>query len=198
MVAGFRLTRNGRGMEDNTARCQSARPASRPLDGAARWGSVNVRSERFGITRYRLVVYPPGITTAERRRVRVWRGWPLWGALLWVASLMTLAQLLDPWTGVVLSTALYAATGIVTYLRAGDLRAKVRTADVMVMPGTRDQGALAACAKIRVLAATMIHADQQLEAGAILPTVHEAIWWHVYQGMEATDSPGLDWSGSIR
>jgi len=73
-------------------------------------------------------------------------------------------------------------------------------ADVMVMPGSRDQHALAACATIRVLAATMIHADQQLRAGAISPTMHEAIWWRVYRSMapEASDSPGLDWSGSLR
>ena len=46
----------------------------------------------------------------------------------------------------------------------------------------------------------MIHADQQLRAGAISPTMHEVIWWRVYQSMapEASDSPGLDWSGSLR
>ena len=119
------------------------------LDGAAPWGTVNIRAERFGITRYWLVVYPPGITVAERRRIRAWRGWPLWGAVLWVVSLIALSGVLEGWAGVVLSTALYAAAGIVTYVRAGDLRAKVRAADVMVMPGSRDQHALAACATIR-------------------------------------------------
>lgn len=142
-------------------------------------------------------MYPPGITSAERRRIRAWRGWPLWGAVLWVVSLVVLSQLLGGWTPVVLSTAAYAAAGIVTYVRAGDLRAKVRAADVMIMPGSRDQQALTACATIRVLAATMIHADQQLRTGAITPTMHEAIWWRVYRSL-APEASGLDWSGSLR
>ena len=194
MLANPTTTRQRRGVEE---KYPSRR---RLLDGAAPWGAVNVRADRFGITRYWLVVYPPGITAAERRRIRAWRGWPLWGAALWVVSLIALSEVLEGWAGVVLSTALYATAGIVTYVRAGDLRAKVRSADVMLMPGSRDQQAVAVCATIRVLAATMIHADQQLRAGAISPTMYEAIWWRVYQSMapEASDSPGLDWSGSLR
>lgn len=194
MVANRAAARQRRGMEENNPWRR------RLLDGAAQWGAVNVRAERFGITRYWLVVYPPGITAAERRRIRAWRGWPLWGAVLWVVSLVALAHLLGGWTPVLLSTAAYAAAGSVTYVRAGDLRAKVRAADVMIMPGSRDQQALTASATIRVLAATMIHADQQLRTGAITPTIHEAIWWRVYRSLapEASDSPGLNWSGSLR
>src|SRR5258707_12438425 len=55
----------------------------RLLDGDRPWGSIDIRPDRFGVTRYRLVVYPPGISESERRRVRVARGWPLWGALVW-------------------------------------------------------------------------------------------------------------------
>ncbi|HEX2402769.1 MAG TPA: DUF6611 family protein, partial [Mycobacterium sp.] len=44
---------------------------SRLLDGDRAWGSLEIRPDRFGVTRYRLVVFPPGIDDAERRRVRM-------------------------------------------------------------------------------------------------------------------------------
>ena len=50
------------------------------------------------MTRYQLVVYPPGISVGERRRIRLWRGWPLWGALLWVVSEIAVSRLTGPWT----------------------------------------------------------------------------------------------------
>ncbi len=53
----------------------------RLLDGDRSWGSIDIRPDRFGVTRYRLVVYPPGISESERRWVRVARGWPLMGAV---------------------------------------------------------------------------------------------------------------------
>jgi len=46
----------------------------RVIDGDRPWGSIDIRPDRFGVTRYRLVVYPPGITESERRLVRVARG----------------------------------------------------------------------------------------------------------------------------
>ena len=54
------------------------------LDGSRAWGCVQVRPGRFGITYYRLVVYPPGIGTVERRLVRLARGWPQLGMLVWL------------------------------------------------------------------------------------------------------------------
>ena len=59
----------------------------RLVDGDSPWGSIIVCPERMGVIHYRLVIYPPGISETERRRLRVWRGWPMWGALLWIASL---------------------------------------------------------------------------------------------------------------
>src|SRR5258708_26985110 len=55
----------------------------RVIDGDRPWGSIDIRPDRFGVTRYRLVVYPPGITESERRLVRVAPGRPLGGARVW-------------------------------------------------------------------------------------------------------------------
>ena len=78
---------------------------SRLLDGDRAWGSIEVRPDRFGVTRYRLVVFPPGISEPERRRVRVARGWPMWGALVWVFCEISLSDLTGPVTALVTSTA---------------------------------------------------------------------------------------------
>ncbi|SIS23963.1 hypothetical protein SAMN05445060_4217 [Williamsia sterculiae] len=48
------------------------------------WGGYDICHGRHGMTRYRLVVCPPGITAGRRRRLVLWRNWPLWGAALWV------------------------------------------------------------------------------------------------------------------
>src|SRR5690242_13702116 len=77
---------------------------SRLLDGDRAWGSLEIHPDRFGLTRYRLVVFPPGINAAERRSVRVARGWPLWGAVVWVLCEVCLTQTTGPWTAVLMST----------------------------------------------------------------------------------------------
>src|ERR1700757_4360209 len=52
---------------------------SRLFDGAHPWGSFDATISRYGVRRYRVIVYPPGTTTADRRLARLWRG----GALKW-------------------------------------------------------------------------------------------------------------------
>jgi hypothetical protein len=52
------------------------------LDGAHPWGSFDAMVSRYGVRRYRLIIYPPGTTTADRRLARLWRGWPLGGVAL--------------------------------------------------------------------------------------------------------------------
>jgi hypothetical protein len=67
----------------------------RPLDGGPTWGSLDSYPRRFGVKRYRLVVFPPGISPEERRLLRLWRSWPVWGALLWACILYDADSLRD-------------------------------------------------------------------------------------------------------
>ena len=66
----------------------------------------------MGVTRYRLVIYPPGISETERRRLRVWRGWPMWGALLWIVSYVILTELIGARPALLVSTATYLGGGV--------------------------------------------------------------------------------------
>src|ERR1044072_8596165 len=97
----------------------------RLLDGDRRWGSIDIRPDRFGVTRYRLVVFPPGISDSERRRVRGARGWPLWGALVWVFCEIWPTHVTSPWPALAASTAIYLALGVVATTMAGDTRRQV-------------------------------------------------------------------------
>jgi hypothetical protein len=152
----------------------------RLLDGKRPWGSIEIRPDRYGVTRYRLVVYPPGISETERRWVRLWRGWPLWGAALFIASEITVSETTEPWFALAVSLAAYLGTGAVTAVGAGDVRGSVRTMAVMVMAGDHDPASRAACDRLQTLAAAMVDADDQRREGLISPIDYEMVWWRVY------------------
>jgi hypothetical protein len=156
---------------------------SRLLDGDRAWGSIDIRPDRFGVTRYRLVVFPPGISDAERRWVRVARGWPLWGALVWVFCEIWLSHVTGPVTALVTSTAIYLGLGLVTTTVAGDPRRQVRTIGAMVMAGYPDPASRTARDQVENLAGMLREADELLARGEISATTHEMTWWRVYDQM---------------
>jgi Family of unknown function (DUF6611) len=161
---------------------------SRLLDGDRPWGSIDIRPDRMGVTQYVLVVYPPGISEAERRSVRIWRGWPMWGALLWIASYVVLTQLIDPWAALTLPTPEYLGAGAAAFVRAGDARTRVRTMRATVMSGFPDPQSRAICHKLQALAVTLTEADQHRQLGLISPIEYEMTWWQVYDQIQPDQS----------
>jgi hypothetical protein len=166
----------------------------RALEGDRRWGSLDVHPDRFGVTRYRLVVFPPGISDAERRRVRVARGWPLWAAPAWVFCEIWFSDTMGPWTALVASTAIYLGLGLVATVRAGDVHRQVRTIGAMVMAGHYDRLSSVLRNKVQNLAGLLMEADELLARGEISATTHEMIWWHVYD-LIGPASPAVHESG---
>jgi len=156
----------------------------RALQGEARWGSLTIQPDRFG-TRYLLVVYPPGSTDAERRRIRVWRGWPLWGALLWVLSEVTLIRHLDPWLAQLVSTGLLTACVVAAFATAGAARGRVRVLAATLLPRRYDPVSKALCDSMTELAQTLRDADALRAAGVISPARFELTWWTVYDAVAA-------------
>jgi hypothetical protein len=159
------------------------RALMRALDGDRPWGSIDIRPDRFGVTRYRLVVYPPGISETERRWARAARGWPLWGALVWITCEIFLTNVTGPWTAFALSTAALLGSGVAAVVMAGEPRTRVRTIGAMVMAGHHDPISVAARDRLEALAGTLMEADELLAAGAISATAHEMTWWRVYEQM---------------
>lgn len=153
------------------------------LDGDRRWGSIDVRPDRFGVTRYRLVVYPPGISRTERRRLRVARGWPLWGVAAWIIAEVYLVNALDPWIALALSIGVTLGLGLIASALAGPLRTQVRTMTAAVLVGRPDLGSTAERDMIQRLGARLIRADEGLADAALSAAEHESIWWAVYDEM---------------
>lgn len=150
------------------------------LDGDRVWGHIDIRPDRFGVTRYRLVVYPPGIGESERRRVRLARGWPLWGTAMWVVAEIWGNQLTGPWTTLAISTTLVLGAGLVAVAMAGDTRHLVRSICASTMVGYRDRIAEAAAERLKTLAVRLLEADDALRDGRLTRAQHEMIWWQVY------------------
>ncbi len=159
------------------------------LDGSRAWGCVQVRPGRFGITYYRLVVYPPGIGTAERRLVRLARGWPLWG-MFGVAAVPAVAESgrCRPGRRSACPPRCYLTTGAVALGLSGGAYHRVRTLSAATMAGCDDPGSAAARERLVVLAAELLHADECRDRGDITAVDHELIWWRVYDRMHA-DKP---------
>lgn len=156
-----------------------ARWWSRVLDGDHVWGSIGVWSSRYGVSRYRLVVFPPGISGAQRRLLRLWRAWLTWGALLWLTSEICLGGILTPWTVLGFSTIVYLSAGAVTLALAGDLRSQVRTLSVVVVDRRPDRSA-AMYAEWETLVGLLTDADDLREQGRLSAIDHDAEWRRVY------------------
>jgi hypothetical protein len=160
----------------------------RLLDGAHPWGSFEIQPDRFGVIRYRLVVFPPGISESERRRVRVARGWPAWGLVAWIICEISLSQLTGPRIVIAISTAVWLASGVAARALAGPPRTQVRTMAATVMAGHHDPVSDATRDMLRNLAETLFEADERHAMGEITATEHEAIWWRVYDRMDSGHS----------
>lgn len=154
------------------------------LDGARVWGSVEIRAGRFGLTHYRLVVYPPGLTAAERRRIRLARGWPLWGTLLWVVCEIWLTGMMSAWPALGLSAAVLLGAGAVAFAAAGSARARVHMLLTTTMAGYDDRATQAACDSLVRLATALLEADDRLSRGEISIVDHELVWWRVYDALD--------------
>ena len=150
------------------------------LDGENRWGFVRIQADRFGVTRYRLVVYPPGISDSERRRLRIWRGAPIWGAALWALSEIFLQQWIGSWTALAISTGTVLALAVVALAKTGDTRTQVRAMTVVTMAGYTGTATNVARDTLLKRAMTLTYADDHVGEEGMSPLDHEALWWTVY------------------
>lgn len=151
------------------------------LDGENRWGFVRVQIDRIGVTRYQLVVYPPGISDDERRRLRIWRGSPVWGASLWVVTQIFVSPALGARPALAVSTCLVIGLVAVARVRANETRTRVRAIGAVTMAGHTDPAMKAARDNLVSKAMTLTQADERVDEERMSPLDHEALWWHVYE-----------------
>jgi hypothetical protein len=173
-------------MENRPGRLQSW--CARLLDGENRWGFVRIQVDRFGVTRYRLVVYPPGISDDQRRRLRIWRGAPIWGAVLWFVAEVFLQQVIGPLATLAISTGTVIALVAVALMRADETRARVRAIGVVTMAGHKDVATVAARDNLLAKAMMLTYADERVDEERMSPLDHEALWWQIYEQLAPAGS----------
>jgi hypothetical protein len=167
-------------MTDRQTEKAPSRWWERMLDGQHDWGSLETSPPRNGVSRFRLVVYPPGIDGVDRRLLRIWRAWPTWGALIWLAVQIALGALLTPLTAFAVSTIAYVGGGIVLFGLIAELRTRVRTLTVVRMAGYSDEHSKATFVELNTLVSVLWLADTERDSGRWSPAEHEAAWWQVY------------------
>jgi hypothetical protein len=164
------------------------KPHLRPFGGRRTWGSFDVYPSRYGITRYRLVVFPPGMSPDERRLLRIWRSWPAWGTVLFLFAQIWLAQTFPTGWALTLAIVLWLAAGVTACALAGATRTRVHTLIALGMTGAHDEDRLAS---LRALTAVLLDADARRAEGTLSEPEHETLCWGVYQRMALIDDPAV-------
>src|SRR5262245_9921107 len=105
----------------------------RLLDGAHPWGSFDAMVGRHGLRRYRLTLLPPGISTTDRRLLRLWRGWPVGGGMLAMLALMLLGDtVFSAGTTLLVVAAAYLGVGAALLVLTAGVRAGVRSISLIL------------------------------------------------------------------
>jgi hypothetical protein len=165
----------------------------RPFGDRRTWGSFDVYPSRYGITRYRLVVFPPGMSAEERRLLRVWRSWPAWGTVLFLFTQIWLTHTVTAGWAMAGSATVWLASGTAACALAGGTRTRVRSLIAVAQCGSPEEQRLAA---MRATTAVLLEADAHREAGTLTEPEHETICWQAYQRLALIgDAPAVKYRG---
>jgi hypothetical protein len=164
------------------------RAAGAPARRAARsgpWGRVDADPLPYGVTRFRLVVYPPDVTAGARLLVRAWRSWPMAGAVASAAAGAAAVPLVG--LGPAAAACLLGYLGGLVVLGVASLPERRLVRQVWV----EDPGECVALdevlgpARVRLLAELLCAADEALAAGELSSVDHLGIWRFVYDEVGA-------------
>ncbi|PPH98425.1 hypothetical protein C5C95_09235 [Rathayibacter sp. AY1B7] len=143
----------------------------RLLDAGPRWGRHTVGASRYGVVRSELIVFAPGISVEERRRLRLHAAGPqLVVAVTAAGAVGTLALDRLP---LLLLAALALPTASLLLLSARSTRRLRRACARRLVIADVDSPAVAEQAAI---AAALRRADRLLDAGVLTPLEHEEVW----------------------
>lgn len=161
----------------------------RLLDGGRTWGALDISPSRYGVTRHRLVVFPPGISPDERVLLRVWRSWPVWGTLAWLTLEIVMVPAVGPGPALAISTGLCVGAGGLAMALTNTTRTRVRTLSVMRMVGFDDPVVTERLSELYTLADELAEADRRLAAFESNGVEHEAVLWRIYDRLGTAVRP---------
>ncbi|MBJ7341508.1 DUF6611 family protein [Mycolicibacterium sp.] len=157
----------------------------RLLDRGPAWGTLAVSPTRYGVTRYRLDVFPPGISPDDRILLRAWRAWPVWGMAVFLAMEILLVPTLGACPALSISTVVFLGSGAVLAATTAATRGGVRTLSAVRMAGVRGTAIAEGFDVLRSLAHDLADADRALAGGEIDTVAHEFLVWRIYDRMAA-------------
>ncbi|GAB7068581.1 hypothetical protein JCM12141A_28700 [Mycolicibacterium hodleri] len=140
---------------------------------------------RYGITRYRLAVFPPGISSDDRMLLRIRRAWPTWGMAIFLILEILLVPALGAVAALWISATVFLGAGAVVMAMTAANRGNVRTMTAIRRAGIHDPLAAEHFLEFYGLAHDLIEADGRLTSGEIQPVEHELLVWCVYNRMGA-------------
>lgn len=154
------------------------------VEGRRRWGLLRISaSDRWGWQQLRLSVFPPGTNSQERRALAFFRNWPLVGALMAVAIMMTLGVIVTPAFAAVLASIVYGAGVVVGFLGTRRVRPRVRHVGAVVIRGERGVEQFGDAAFITETAAALTAMDDAFERGELSPVDYEREWTDIYESI---------------
>ncbi|MFC4244030.1 DUF6611 family protein [Gryllotalpicola reticulitermitis] len=164
--------------------------ARRLIDGPHPWGAIQIAPvDRTGrALRYRLIVYPPGITDAERRWLVLHSRWPAIGTTLGVAVSAVLGEVMNGWAALAIGAAVFLAGAFATTVACGGARRGTRrlTATVFNAMGYHevcgDLETIERCAGILVALDARRGPDG---FRTMSPVEYEHLWGRVYDELAA-------------
>jgi hypothetical protein len=153
----------------------------RLVDGAHPWGSFDATVGRYGLRRYRLLIFPPGISTTDRRLLRLWPAWPIGGGALALFAVMLVG---GPLTTLVVAAAAYLTAGAALFVLTSGARGGVRSMSLIILTAELNSDDRRRYAEWEALVDLLMRADHMLTAGAITVPQHEMVWWQAYDRLK--------------
>ena len=148
------------------------------------WGSFEANdplsARRTGMKRYHLEVFPPGTNATERRELRRFRQWRVWGALIALALDFIIASTWRGWQVPLLIAVVYIAGLMIGLQLTKRVRRAIRNvyvATIRVGGSTVVEGDIV---ELESCVSELETLDRDRSVSAIGPLEYEAAWARIY------------------
>jgi hypothetical protein len=148
------------------------------------WGSFDASdpaaARRSGVTRYHLEILPPGTDALERRQLRRFRQWRLWGALAALIGSMMIASAWPGWQAPLYLACTYIAgllIGLHLTKRVRNAAHRLNVATVKIGGSTYVEGDMKL---LESCVADLDALDHERDESSIAPVQYESEWARVY------------------
>lgn len=160
------------------------RAVARVLHGERVWGGLEVWPSRNAVVRYRLTVYRPGTSAAERQAERLWRAWPAIAGATGVAEFAALSAVGQVLRALLVVAAVSVAGSVTVAVLTRRRARPIRVTAARLQAGG---GAVGLYREVASAVAYLEAADDGLRAGRLTSAQHELAWATVWRMLGGPD-----------